>query len=184
MKEYEIDVRIISATHQNLEQMIQKKMFREDLFHRLAVIHLKLPPLRDRVEDIPLLTQYFLEKNKKKYMKENLQISQTAFEYLQRHSYPGNIRELENMIEKAVLFAEGDKISQIECLTNGREDSNVLKFDFPSEGMDLTYVMRQAERRILSEAIHRARGNREKAARLLKITPRSLKHRIHKYKLA
>ncbi len=184
LTEYEIDVRIISATHRNLEQMIQKQTFREDLFHRLAVVHLEIPPLRDRMEDLPLLTQYFLEKNKKKYMKENMQFSETALEYLKQYSYPGNIRELENMIEKAVLFAEGDRVCEIECLKNRKEESNVLDLAFPSEGMDLTYVMRQAEKRILSEAIHRARGNREKAARLLKITPRSLKHRIHKYKLA
>ena len=185
LEEYEVDVQIISATNHNLEQMIQKQMFREDLFHRLAVIHLNLPPLRERREDVSLLTQYFLEKNKKKYMKQNLHFSQEAFEYLQQYTFPGNIRELENMIEKAVLFSTEDVIYKKDLYPREKkEDSNVLNFEFPSEGMDLTHVMRQAEKQILSEAIHRSKGNREKAAQLLKITPRSLKHRIHKYKLA
>ena len=185
LQEMEVDVRIISATNQNLEQRIQKQTFREDLFHRLAVIHLELPPLRERREDIPLLTQYFLEKNKQKYKKENLKLSQEAFEYLQQYAYPGNIRELENMIEKAVLFAADDLISSTDLHPREKKkDSKVLDFEFPSEGMDLTYMMRQAEKQILSEAIDRSQGNREKAAKLLKITPRSLKHRIHKYKLA
>ncbi len=185
LEEYEVDVRIISATNQNLEQMIQKQIFREDLFHRLAVIYLNLPPLRERREDIPLLAQYFLEKNKKNYKKKNLKFSKEAFEYLQEYKYPGNIRELENMIEKAVLFSTGDLIDKKDLsLRENKEASNVLNFAFPSEGMDLIHVMRQAEKQILSEAIHRSKGNREEAAQLLKITPRSLKHRIHKYKLA
>lgn len=186
LEEYEVDVRIISATNQNLEQMIQKQMFREDLFHRLAIIHLNLPPLRERREDIPFLIQYFLKKNQEKYKKSNLKFSKEGFEYLQDCSYPGNIRELENMIEKAVLFSTGDVIGKKDLYPKEQEaeDSNILHFEFPSEGMDLTHVMRQAEKQILSEAIYRSKGNREKAAQLLKITPRSLKHRIHKYKLA
>jgi len=186
LEEYEVDVRIISATNRNLEQMIQKQVFREDLFHRLAIIHLTLPPLRERQEDIPLLVQHFLEKNKEKYKKNNLKFSNEAFEYLKNHSYPGNIRELENMIEKAVLFS-GENVIEKKYLypeEQKEEDNNILHFEFPSEGMDLTRVMCQAEKQILSEAIDRSKGNREKAARLLKITPRSLKHRIHKYKLA
>ena len=186
LEECEVDVRIISATNQNLERMVQKQMFREDLFHRLAVIHLNLPSLRERKEDIPLLIQYFLEQNQEKYMKPNLRFSEEACEYLQQYTYPGNIRELENMIEKAVLFSTGDVIGKRDLYPKEqkKEDDNILYFEFPSEGMDLTHVMCQAEKQILSEAIHRSKGNREKAAQLLKITPRSLKHRIHKYKLA
>ena len=186
LEEYEVDVRIISATNQNLEQMIQKQTFREDLFHRLAIIHLNLPPLRERREDIPFLIQCFLEKNQEKYMKHNLRFSEEACEYLQQYMYPGNIRELENMIEKAVVFSTGDVIDKRDLYPGEQkiEDNNVLHFEFPSEGMDLTHVMCQAEKQILSEAIHRSKGNREKAAQLLKITTRSLKHRIHKYKLA
>ncbi|MDE0152084.1 MAG: sigma-54 dependent transcriptional regulator [Bdellovibrionales bacterium] len=186
LEEYEVDVRIISATNQNLEQMIQKQMFREDLFHRLAIIHLDLPPLRERREDIPFLIQYFLKKNQEKYSKSHVKFSEEAFKYLQEYTYPGNIRELANMIEKAVLFSTGDVIEtrDLQLKEHKTEDNNILHFEFPSEGMDLTHVMRQAEKQILSEAIHRSKGNREKAAQLLKITPRSLKHRIHKYKLA
>lgn len=186
LEEYAVDVRIISATNQNLEQMIQKQMFREDLFHRLAIIRLNLPPLRERKEDIPHLIQYFLEKNREKYMKSHVKFSEEAFKYLQEYAYPGNIRELENMIEKAVLFSAEDVIEKRDLHSREQktEDNNILHFELPSEGMDLTHVMRQAEKQILSEAIHRSKGNREKAAQLLKITPRSLKHRIHKYKLA
>lgn len=184
LQEVEVDVRIISATHQNLEQRIQQQMFREDLFHRLAVIHLELPSLRQRREDIPLLSHYFLEKNKKKYKKEKLKFSEEALQYLQQHHYPGNIREMENMIEKAVLFSSGDICEKDLYPKEKTEDSNKLDFELPVEGVDLTHVLRQAEKQILSEAIHRSKGNRENAAKLLKITPRSLKHRIHKYKLA
>jgi len=185
LEEYEVDVRIISATSQNLEQMIQKQMFREDLFHRLAVIHLNLSPLRERREDIPLLIQCFLRKNQEKYKKSNLKLSKEGFEYLQDYPYPGNVRELENMIEKAVLFSTGGVIGKKDLYPKEQEaeGGNILHFEFPSKGMDLTHVMCQTEKKILSEAIHRSKGNREKAARLLKITPRSLKYKIHKYKL-
>lgn len=184
-EEYNTDVRIISATNRNLEEMIQKKVFREDLFHRLAVLHFNLPPLRERKEDILVLVERFLEQNKKKYMKPNLKFSPEAFEYLQQYEYPGNIRELANVIEKAVLFSTEEVIVKEDLyFREKQEESNILNFEFPSEGVDLAHVMRQAEKKILSEAIHRSKGNRKKAAQLLKITSRSLKHRIHKYKLA
>lgn len=185
LHEVEVDVRIISATNQNLKQQVQKKIFREDLFHRLAVIHLELPPLRERREDILLLSRYFLEKSKKKYGKESLRFSEGALEYLKQYHYPGNIRELENMIEKAVLFSSEGDIDKADLhLKEEKEDSNRLDFELPAEGVDLTRILRQTEKQILSSAIHRSKGNRENAAKLLKITPRSLKHRIHKYKLA
>ena len=184
LQEIEVDVRIISATNQHLKQKVQKKIFREDLFHRLAVIHLELPPLRERKEDISLLSHYFLEKSKNKYGKENLRFSGEALEYLKQYHYPGNIRELENMIEKAVLFSAGDIGKTDLNPEKTKEDSHRLDFEMPAEGVDLTRILRQTEKQILSSAIHRSKGNRENAAKLLKITPRSLKHRIHKYKLA
>ena len=185
LQEREVDVRIISATNQNLKQKVQKKIFREDLFHRLAVIHLELPPLRQRKEDIPLLSCYFLKRSKKKYGKEGLRFSKEALEYLKQYHYPGNIRELENMIEKAVLFSAGEDIVKADLHPEEpKEESNKLDFELPAEGVDLTHILRQTEKQILSSAIHRSKGNRENAAKLLKITPRSLKHRIHKYKLA
>ena len=179
------DVRIISASSRNLENMVQEKLFREDLFHRLNVVCFRIPSLRERKKDILALASFFLKKHEKNYSKNQLSFSKKAEEELKKYSYPGNIRELENKVEKAVLFSENSVICEKDLFDPSlSRDKRILKFELPEEGMDLDLTMEEAEKEILSQAIKLSKGSRVQAARLLKMTPRSLKHRIRKYKLA
>lgn len=184
VEEKKADVRIISATNRNLKKMVQNHLFREDLFHRLNVIHIHLPSLKQRKEDIPLLVKYFLEKNKKKYVKQNLCFSKSALESFKNYKYPGNIRELENIVERAVLLSETEVIEKKDLLPHFMEEDNVFSLEVPKEGLDLNQIMGRIEKYILSTAMDRFQGHRLKTAQLLHITPRSLKHRIKKYRLA
>ena len=183
LEEKKINVRIISATHRDLEKMIREKQFREDLFHRLNVIRLNLPPLRQRKEDISALAQAFLAGNQFKHRKK-LNFSKTALEKLENYHYPGNIRELENMIEKAVLLCDGSIIEDKDLFNRSMNFKKETHWTLPKEEFDLDGRMAQFEKTAIEKTLNQFRGNRLKTANFLKITPRSLKHRIKKYQLS
>ena len=187
LEEKNINVRVISATNRNLENRIQNQQFREDLFHRLNVIPIHIPPLRERIEDILPLAVYFLEQKKKKYNKTELVFSEEVLESLEDYEYPGNVRELENIVERAVLFSNGSEILKEDIVFSSKKESaihNIVQLEVPKKGLDLDQAISQIEKTILSKTIERFQGNRKKTAELLRITPRSLKHRIRKYRLA
>ena len=183
-----VDVRIICATNRDLEKEVASNRFREDLFYRLNVISFRMPPLREHADDIPMLADYFLEKYSKEQGKELASVSQEAINVLSKYDYPGNVRELENIIERAVAF-ETTNVIMVESLPEkivqaalGKKavDTHIL---MPAEGFDLNVVLENFERNILIQALDHTQGVKSKAAKLLKISFRSLRYRLEKFGL-
>ena len=186
-QDVEIDVRIISATNKILEDEVIAGNFREDLFYRLNVIHIDIPPLRERMEDLPPLAQHFLEKYARDMGKSIHKLSSYALDMLARYDFPGNVRELENMIERSVAMATTNIILPesvaLSTYKKGEKDAkkhDLLEFDIPPTGIDLNSVLADAERAYLSNALEMSGGIKQKAAKLLGISFRSLRYRLEK----
>ena len=176
-----VDVRIVSATNRRLEDEVAAGRFREDVYYRLNVIELTLPPLRDRTEDIPLLTQHFIRKFADELGKDVEGMDAEAFETLSQYSFPGNVRELENLIERAVALARTPIISTELFPPTITEDRSVEASPrIPSEGLDLEQVLGDFERSLLLEALKLQGGVKKRAARLLGISFRSFRYRLEK----
>lgn len=186
-EEKNVDVRFISATNKDLEQEVINKRFREDLFFRLNVIHIAMPPMRERDGDLPLLAQNFLEKFSRELCKDVKKISAYAMEVLGQYSFPGNVRELENIIERCVaLETSSIVLPESLALSNfqkekGREDRR--QRDLTAEGLRLEEVMAEIEREYIVRALDIAQGSKQKAADLLGITFESLRYRLAKLKM-
>ncbi len=182
-----VDVRLISATNKDLEQEVIQGNFREDLYYRLNVVHLHLPPLRERTEDIPLLAQFFLEKYSKELGKDVRSISSYALDAMLEYSFPGNIRELENIIERSVAL-ENSSIILPESLTLSKHKQEDKKEPLSPllltpAGMDLEKEMSQLEKEIILQALRMSNGVIKKAAELLSLSFRSMRWKIQKYGL-
>jgi len=187
-----VDVRVIAATHRNLEAMIRDGKFREDLFHRLNVVCLQLPPLRERREDIPVLVQHFLRKYAADFSVESPTISSDALALLQADSWPGNVRELENMTRRLLLAARGlsinaDAVRQAlaarETVPTGNSfttyASDLLARAQKGELQDAhAQMLAEAEREVLTQAITLAQGNQAKAARWLGLSRFTLREKL------
>jgi|BarGraIncu01122A_1022018.scaffolds.fasta_scaffold02084_5 two-component system, NtrC family, response regulator PilR len=180
-EDIKVDVRIISATNQNLSERVKRGDFREDLYFRLNVIPIHMPPLRERKEDIPLLTQHFIEKYALEFGKEVRMISVYAMELLMEYAFPGNIRELENIIERGVAM-ETSNIILPENLVISANAATVPNFDIEitDKGIDLNAEMEKIERIIIKKALLKVKGSKTKAAELLHVTFDSLRYRIEK----
>lgn len=183
-----VEVRIIAATNRNLEEMVVKGGFRQDLYYRLNVIGIRTPALRERQDDIPLLANHFLQKYNNKLNKSIASISTEAMEILKNYNYPGNVRELENMIERTVALESGSTIlpESLPPMVNtsqGRKMASSNEIEMGDSGLDLDKVMGQIEKELLIKAIHAAGGVKKKAAKLLHISFRSMRYRIEKYNL-
>jgi two-component system response regulator PilR (NtrC family) len=181
-EDIKVDVRIISATHQNLEEKVKKGEFREDLYYRLNVIPIFLPPLRERKEDIPLLINNFIEKYAQMFGKEIRTISSYAMELLMNYDFPGNIRELENIIERGVAM-ESSNIILPENLTLSTDSiAGAYKFDIEitDKGINLNTELEKIEKVMIEKALQRTKGSKTKAAELLNVTFDSLRYRIEK----
>jgi two-component system response regulator PilR (NtrC family) len=183
-----VDVRIIAATNRNLEDMVAKGTFRQDLFYRLNVINIKTPSLRERQDDIPLLANHFLQKYNEKLNKSIASISTEAMNILKGYSYPGNVRELENMIERTVALESGstilpESLPPMVNTSSGRKMASSNEIEIGESGLDLDKVMGQIEKELLVKAIHTAGGVKKKAAKLLNISFRSMRYRVEKYNL-
>lgn len=181
-----VDVRIIAATNRNLEMMVIEGKFREDLYHRLNVLPISLPPLRERREDIPLLSDYFVAKFRKTLNKDVRKISSYAMDILTNYDFPGNVRELENIIERGVVLESSsiilpDSLTLANYKKKGSLDLQPVNAALPPEGMDLDRYLAQIEKSLLDEALQRAQGVKLKAAELLGISFRSLRYRLLKY---
>jgi two-component system, NtrC family, response regulator PilR len=187
-EDMKVEVRIIAATNRNLDDMVAKGTFRQDLFYRLNVINIKSPALRDRSEDVPSLANHFLRKYNEKLGKNINTISTEAMDILKKYNYPGNVRELENMIERTVALEAGstvlpESLPPMVNTTSGRKMASSHEIEIGDDGLDLDKVIGQIEKEVLIKAIHAAGGTKKKAAKLLKISFRSMRYRIEKYNL-
>jgi two-component system response regulator PilR (NtrC family) len=181
-EDIKVDVRIISATNQNLAEKVRDGSFREDLYYRMNVIPIHLPPLRERKEDIPILAKYFIEKYSREFNKEIRNMSLYALELLMQYQFPGNIRELENIIERSVAL-ETSNIILPENLMISKPPGSPAKdeyFDIPEQGIPLNSILADHERGWIIKALEKSGGSKTKAAELLHITFDSLRYRIEK----
>jgi two-component system response regulator PilR (NtrC family) len=188
--EIQVDVRIIAATNRNLEEEVMSGRFREDLYYRLNVITIRTPALRERPEDIPLLVQYFLDKYSNYQAKTVQGISSFAMESLMKYPFPGNVRELENIIERSVALAttnlilpESLSLARFKQQQSTTTESASFEPQLPPEGMDLENFLGEIERKILLQALERTNGVKTEAARLLGLNFRSFRYRLAKYSL-
>jgi two-component system, NtrC family, response regulator PilR len=185
-RDLKVDVRLIAASNRDLEQAVAEGVLREDLFYRLNVIPIQLPPLRERREDIPLLVAHFLQKFGKQLGKEVRGITPEGLVVLERHHWPGNIRELENVLERAIVLGTGDTLGVESLPESVRRERPVkgMDVDLPEEGMDLEAALDALERRYLQRALERSRGVQTKAAELLRMTFRQFRYKLQKHNMA
>ena len=182
-----VDVRIIAATNKDLEEAMKEKRFREDLFYRLNVIQIKLPPLRDRKEDIPLLATHFLKKYSEEFQNNISKITPEALRLLINYDYPGNVRELQNIIERAVALENSKELTAQNLNSYLGEQLHLkntpIDLDMPNEGIDLEKAVENLEKALLIKALDKTKGIKKKAAELLHINFRSMRYRLEKYGL-
>jgi two-component system NtrC family response regulator len=177
------DVRVITATHRNLEEAIQKGLFREDLYYRLNVISILLPPLRERREDIPLLVDYFLKKYSEENQKAISDISKEARSLLLRYPYPGNVRELENLIERAVVLCRGEIITTQDLPFHLKEEKSERLWESSKKEKSLPESLEEIEKNSIFRALHQHQGVQTKAAESLGISERVLRYKMKKYRI-
>ncbi len=182
-----VNVRLIAATNRVLEDMVKRGEFREDLYYRLNVILIHVPPLRERKDDIALLAECFLKKYNEKLMKNIQGISDEAMASLKKYHYPGNVRELENIIERTVALEGGasilpESLPPFVMTSSGRKMASSRDIEITDEGVELENIIGQIEKELIVKAIHKANSKKE-AAKLLGITFRSMRYRIRKYNL-
>ena len=187
-QDMKVKMRIIAATNRILEDMVRSGEFREDLYYRLNVILIHVPSLRERKEDVPLLAEFFLNKYNEKLIKNIQGISDEAMLSLKKYHYPGNVRELENIIERTVALEGGatilpESLPPFVMTASGRKMASSQDIEVTDDGIDLDNIMGQIEKELIVKAIHKASGVKKKAAKLLGITFRSMRYRIRKYNL-
>ena len=182
-----VDIRIISATNKNLENEVIAGNFREDLFYRLNVIHIDTPPLRERQEDLPALAQHFLEKFSKEMGKSIQKLSSYALSMLARYDFPGNVRELENMIERSVstattniILPDSLALSTYKRTRKTADETKPFTVDIAASDFDLDAVLAEVEQSYLLKALEMSGGVKQKAAELLGISFRSFRYRLEK----
>ncbi len=176
-----IDVRIIAATNQNLEKKIREGYFREDLFYRLNIISINIPPLRERKEDIMTLIDLFIRKYSVENNKPEFEISKEAADVLLKYNYPGNVRELENIIERSVVLARGSIITLNDLPMNIRGFKTEEIVTGNTSNRSLVEQVESLEKRLIYDALNDSSGNQTKAGKLLGITERNLRYKIKKY---
>lgn len=185
-EETAVDVRLLSATHHNLAELVEEGLFRQDLFYRINVIELRVPPLRERTADIPVLAQHILGRLAQDYGLAPAQLTGDALTALQAHPFPGNVRELENCLERAFTLSEDDVIRPEDLQlggapSTGREDRGTTTLPDPAEGgMDLESYLESIERATIEKALAQTDGNKTAAARELGISFRALRYKLKK----
>jgi two-component system response regulator PilR (NtrC family) len=187
INEEELDVRVVAATNRDLEEEVERGAFRRDLFYRLNVIQLVLPPLRARREDVPLLVDHFLRKHAAALGRTLSGIEPDALAALCDYDYPGNVRELENLVERAATLEPGDRVTRAslpELQSRRRAASSAPTEAFPDDGVDLERLMSDFERDWITRALEKSAGVRKRAAKLLGISFRSLRYRLAKLGVA
>ncbi|HEX9652452.1 MAG TPA: sigma-54 dependent transcriptional regulator, partial [bacterium] len=178
----QVDVRVIAATNKNLKAEIEKGQFREDLYYRLHIIPMHLPPLRERTEDIPLLTDFFLAKIRQELKLPNLTIAGGALEKLQAYTWPGNVRELENVLERAAVLCDEQQIRPKD-LPIFFEQRDAAIDSLPANGLDLNRTLESVEKKLIEKAMTEADGIKTGAAKRLGIKTSALYYKLEKYGL-
>ena len=175
-----VDVRVVAATNRNLEDEVKHGQFREDLYYRLNVLPIALPPLRARADDIPRLAHYFVDNYNAEFRKRVRRVAPETMKRLQAYGWPGNIRELRNAIERAMLLAEGDELTDADFpLATGAAPRSSEGVQLPAHGIDLE----QLERSLVVQALERSGWNQTRAATLLGLNRDQIRYRIEKFKL-
>ncbi len=185
-KTIKVDIRVIAATHQDLEKAVEEGKFREDLFYRLNVIPIKIPPLRERGTDIDLLVTYFMKTYSKRKGMQPKKIAPETMECLRRFHWPGNVRELENVIERLLILTDSEEIRPEhlpEHILRPRGDSTISVPEIPEDGLYLKKVVEEFENRLILQALHRCNGKKNKAAELLKLNRTTLIEKLKKRKI-
>ena len=191
VEDKKIEVRLISATNRNLTEMVREGRFREDLFYRLNVVHIHIPSLKERKDDIPLLVKHFF---KQYSVRQNLpvpELSDEVMQVFQEYDYPGNVRELENLIERILILREKEQIFPEELrsflkktrVVNPNTQEELLKFSLPEKGMDMEKEIGDLEKSLLVQALERSKGVKKGAADLLGLSLRSFRYRLQKHNL-
>lgn len=185
-QDVKVDVRVVAATNKDLEQAVAEGSFREDLYYRLDVIPIRLPPLRMRTSDIPLLVNHFLERFSKESGKAKPVISPEAMHILLGHEWRGNVRELENLIERVVAFSMEGSVTDIEVRgwlhrPTTQSQQSAMPLDLTDEGLDLEGLINGIEKDLLLKALERSKWVKKKAARMLRLNTRSFRYRLEKY---
>ncbi|MEE9502701.1 MAG: sigma-54 dependent transcriptional regulator [Candidatus Aminicenantaceae bacterium] len=181
-KEIDIDARLIAATNQILESLVEEGKFREDLYYRLAVIPIHIPPLRDRKPDIVPLVRHFIQKYNERLKREVKGVTEEGLSCLEEYSWPGNVRELENVIERAITLESGEFIQKAGLPERVRGQAEAHETDLPrfsaDEGLDLEEYLKTVERQIIEQALELAEGNQTRTSEILQVSYRSLRHRL------
>jgi transcriptional regulator with PAS, ATPase and Fis domain len=188
----EVDVRFIAASNRDLRAAVDEGSFREDLYYRLSVVVIKLPPLRDRMQDLELFVRAFIEEFNRTMGMSVLGVSNEALRLMRRYDWPGNIREVRNVIERAMVLCDGQEIQSSHLpaeLSGGYGSAAALQLpdpntDLPDDGVDLSELVSGLERRFIQDALDRTGGNQTQAARLLSISRDQLRYRLEKYDLS
>ena len=178
-----VDVRIIAATHRNLEAMVQDSSFREDLYYRLAVVPIEIPPLRDRPSDILELVQYFFERGKQTHSRPNLRLPPDLLPAFSAYRWPGNIRQVENIIERLIVLSDGNEIKVEdlpEPIRGATVSDDLLRIELPPQGLDLEAV----ERELISKALQKFGGNQTRAAAYLNLSRKTFLYRLEKFNIS
>jgi DNA-binding NtrC family response regulator len=185
METIKVDVRIIAATNCDLRDMVEEGRFREDLFYRLHVINIMLPPLRERKDDIPLLAHHFLAKYSEENGKKGIELTAAALDLMTDYDWPGNVRELENVIERAVVLTSGSKIDANLIPEHVRSSPgfHMPRFVVPPEGISFKDVITDVEKRLIESTLEAAGGVQKRAAELLRIKPTTLNEMIKRYEI-
>ena len=185
LEEIPVDCRVVAATNRDLAQMVEDNTFRNDLFYRISVIPIEMPPLRSRKMDIPDLVRHFLDKYSAAAGRAQFEVAEEAMRYLEGYDWPGNVRELENTIERAVALEPSSLIRQ-ERLPDRilkYKPRNITDVDLPEDGFDLEAYLAQLEKDYIIRALQRTGGNQTRAAELLSMSVRSLRHLLDKHKI-
>jgi two-component system, NtrC family, response regulator AtoC len=180
-KDIKVDVRVIAATVRDLTSEVKEGRFREDLYYRLNVLQVELPPLRERAGDLPLLIDHFLEKYNARLGTKVKAVAPDALRKLMRHAFPGNVRELENTVERAVVLAEGDTLTLADLPEHMREDRDPVALALGSGELSIKRTTRVIEELLIRRALEQTRGNRTAAAKLLELSHRALLYKIKEY---
>jgi two-component system response regulator PilR (NtrC family) len=182
-RDVKVDVRLIAASNRDLSKAVADGVLREDLFYRLNVIPVHLPPLRERRDDISLLVSHFIDKIAKEVGKHVRGVTPEALALLEQYHWPGNIRELENVIERAIVLGNGDLIGLEELPLRSAPPAEARTFDIPSTGVDLEATLADIEHRYIRRALERSGGIQSRAAELLGLTFRQFRYKLQKHGL-
>ncbi len=190
-QETPVDVRVIAATNKNLLQQVQDGQFREDLYYRLSVIPVEVPPLRDRGDDVILLANHFLKKFAVQMSKNVVRLSPESLKIMKGYDWPGNVRVLENTIERAVAMSTEEELQRRTSQLRPRApcppppaNAGALGVVLPADGIDLERYIADIEKSLLQSALRRSNGIQTRAAELLKLSYRSFRHMMKKYDLS